>query len=53
MTRSAAATVRWPGDRIAPTSNTLGFAPGPVLEQRGEGDENGYNGVRQGKHWLT
>ena len=49
MTRSAAATVRWPGDRIAHTSNTW-VAPGPVLEQRGEGDENGYNGIRQGKH---
>ena len=27
----------------------LGFMPSPVLEQRCEGKENGYNGIRQGK----
>ena len=31
----------------------LGLAPSPVLEQDGEGNENGYNGIRQGKHRST
>ena len=31
----------------------LGLAPRPVLEQPGERDENGYNGVGQSEHGLT
>ena len=31
----------------------LCFEPSPVLEQRCEGKENGYNGIRQGEHGLS
>ena len=50
MTRSAAATVRWPGVRIAPIQQQLGFPPGWARKQRCEGNEQGYNGIGQGEH---
>ena len=31
----------------------LCFVPSPAMEQRGEGDEKGHNGVWQSEHGLT
>ncbi len=39
--------------KYCPDQQNLGFEPSPVLEQRCEGKENGYNGIRQGEHRLS
>ena len=53
MTRSADATVRWPGASIAPISRIWAFRQVGAAKQHGEGMEYGYNRVRQGEHRLA
>ena len=45
--------MRWPRGKYCADQQHLGFQPSSILEQRCEGKENGYNGIRQGKHGLT